>query len=95
MNLASYLHISIECRVVSARTYCDAGFVFHISKILVMQQKTKYRIGVMNVREQRRQGILEKNCDKAKSFGSSHMSSISSVGRFESLSLFFLTNCSS
>jgi hypothetical protein len=44
-----------------------------------MQQKTKYRIGVMNVREQRRQGVLEKNCDKAKSFGSSQKSSISSV----------------
>jgi len=85
MSLASCLRNGTECRVVGPRTYCNAGFVSQISKILIMQQKTKYRIGVMNVREQRRQGILEKNCDKAKSFGSSQTSSISSVGRFESL----------
>ncbi|XP_024370432.1 uncharacterized protein [Physcomitrium patens] len=45
----------------------------------VDEQKTKYRNGVMNVRELRRQGTLDKNSEKTKSFDSSRTSSISSV----------------
>ncbi|KAG0504349.1 hypothetical protein KC19_N040600 [Ceratodon purpureus] len=45
----------------------------------VDEQRTKYRIGVMKVREQRRQGIS--NSEKVKSLGSSRASSISSVAR--------------
>lgn len=57
------------------------------SKICFMQQRTKYRIGVMKVREQRRQGIL--NSEAVKSLGSSRASSISSVPDFESSLLSF------
>lgn len=86
MHLALYLRIQHRLEGCRCSNLLQCWFVFQISKTLVMQQKAKYRNGVMNVREQRRQGSLEKNYDKAKSLGSSQTSS--SVAHFESSSRF-------